>query len=217
MAKQCNNCGFENKEEALFCASCGAPFAAAAPEVEVVATPKRKRRWGVIIFSVLLVGFVAVVALYFFLGRPFVQDRIIDQFDSMMSDVDLGIEYPGGLGFFPVSEDDFNDAIDEYGLRSDMFSLDGVEFQQDKIVLVLTLFNRVSVDYQFDFRVDSSGNLIVKEVKVPWLSYLIFEKTRFTAWIEDTINEKVLEEVNVKFISLQVTDGEIFYVYDSRD
>jgi len=41
---------------------------------------------------------------------------------------------------------------------------------------------------------------------------LIFDKARFIDWIQETINEKVLEEVNVKFISLQVTDGELFYI-----
>jgi hypothetical protein len=211
----CPNCQHENKTEAAFCVKCGTQFTTNLPEA--VHVPKKKRRgWliGSIIFFVILIG---LVIAYFLLARPYLEDQIFVQLDSAVSGGFYESEYYGGVMLVTITEDEVNEIIDTFRDESSNVVIDRIRFEQDDIVMLISLFDRFQIEYHFDFRADSSGQIVIQDSSLPKVNYLLFEKQNFINWIESTINENFIEDGNVKLMSIQVSENQMFYVYDSQD
>lgn len=211
----CPNCKHENKTEAVFCVKCGTRFKTS--EQEVISIANKKKRGCLIYFFVFLILFVSGITSYLLLARPYFEDQLLSQLDNFISDGFHETEYQGGVKVVSISEDDVTDFIETLNIQSEWVSIDGVKFEQDDIILMVSVINRFQIEYHFDCRVDSSGNIVIKKATLPIVNHLLFKKSSFINSTDSLVNEYFLEKGNIKLLSIQVTEGQVFYAYDSRD
>lgn len=194
---------------------------ASSPSVPTLPPPKNTSRScsprclgvGCIILTLFL---LVVIPLIYFLGlRPLFQDALTKQVEQAVGETFIVAVYSGPVKTTTISEQRANTTTEP--LWSKMRGLkDGeITFHQDEVIIHAQWFF-LPLEVRTDLRADGDGNLLVKALHTNWAMRLFFSQDGLSQALTNYINEEVLRSKNMSLRALQLTEGELYLVYEAR-
>lgn len=192
------------------------------PQIDAIAQPKKavpkRRRWlwySLGCIGLLLVAIIGLSLAHIFLLRPFIQREV---FQLLKKEVRNSIEikeYQGRLGTSSIPQKDIEDKLDEIWGQIPGLKKGSIEFQQDDIILSAVIYG-IRFHLEADLRCDSDGNLLIKTFQTNRALRLIFAEKDLKGFIQDLVNDEIIDQGNIKLKALQVTEEEIFIAFEAR-
>jgi hypothetical protein len=192
------------------------------PQIDNVAqpkkTPKKRRKWlwyTLGCAGLLLVTIIGLSLAHLFLLRPFIQREV---FQLLKKEVRNSIEikeYQGRLGNSSIQQKDIEDKMDEIWDQIPGLKKGSIEFQQDNVILSATVYG-IKFQIEADVRCDSDGNLLIKTIQTSQSLRLLFVEKDLKKFIEDLVNDEIIDQANIVLKAVQVTEEEIFLTFEAR-
>jgi hypothetical protein len=224
----CQSCGTSNKGEAKFCHSCGKALTDSfvpQPDLLQTDTPQdikavkglpRRRSWirnCLVTFAVLLVTFLLA---YMQIFQPKLEDEIINSLitpDLCLRDF---LRIQDGQQFIIVSEDDLNQSCQEFWNKNTLFRNARVDLQQDRYVISFHSLG-IQLWISFDLRATHEGRLLIRSVSVNPILQLFVSQTSVRTIVEIETNRILSRDREEILRGLQITEGEIFLVFETTN
>jgi hypothetical protein len=161
---------------------------------------------------VLLVLLIGLPALHVFVLRPIIERAIYKQVHK-----NVVVEKGDYYGFYTetITERELNANAKDDWLYIPGASDGYLTLEQDQIKLEVKVYG-VKVWAAADMRVNTSGELAVKSIKMHWLLHVLFSEDALKREITDVANEKFIQPNGLTLLAFQVTEGKIFIAYEGR-
>ena len=191
-----------------------------SPAPALTSEPKPKRKFltcAVGCLAALLILIIVIPIFHVLVLRPYIERQIIEYAINEANKYIEISEWNVDLTYANVSEDDLNDALEEIWQDIPIITVqDGwVDFQQDLLVAGIKVFG-IKFQVSVDIRVDADGGIVLKSIELDFPLNLFFTEAGLRDALENYANEEVIEPSNLEFKAFQVSDGELFVVYESR-
>jgi len=241
----CPACQRENPDEARFCLSCGKsltgdePAAPSGPSDQTIASQPgssalalekpgvspasrpagaRRLNWrccGAGCLVALLLVLIGLPLLHVTVVRPFFHTELTRQ-AMRIADESFDVEkYSGMARMATFTQSEVNTQATAFWQRTPGASNGRISLAQDLMAVDVTIYG-LPLHAEADLRVNVGGEFVLRSFTMNWAMHLFFTEKDFQDILLNYLNEEILLRGNRHLRAFQVTDGQLFLMYEMR-